>query len=449
MSSVENIVLLVVDSLRKKDIQEDSEIAPYLTSKAEEGVYLEKYYSTAAWTGPAHASMFSGKMPSEHGFTTENTYFEDENILLKEMSDFYSLGLSEIAMASPITGLDKGFNEFIHLNEKSLGGDVWQYIWKNESEFDSRMDKWKYFARECVKNKDISSMKRLFEYIGEKKLSSGGADFNSCDTLELFTYARQELEKERDSFVFMNIFPVHHPYTFDTEDIHAEADFGRIKWCSQSFNHEDYLWRDVNLSKKDLELRKESYRASIRYADRKIEEFVNECPESTVFVVLGDHGELFGEFEWEGSPIIGHQFGTFKELIEVPCFLFSNTEDIPDTNEQELYDHRDIPDIISKIVNDKGKIEGNGIARSEFFGRSALFDQFDEDKSIFPEEFVDLYDRKSFSLINNEFKFDLTTQGEYLWLSQSLTEENQIKGAPPSALKSKADIFYGNSIFEN
>lgn len=80
-----NIVLLVVDTWRKKDFVEDRSIAPFLSEKSEEGLHLENYYANSPWTVPAHASLFSGQLPSEHRTTTENTYFREENKLTSKL----------------------------------------------------------------------------------------------------------------------------------------------------------------------------------------------------------------------------------------------------------------------------------------------------------------------------------------------------------------------------
>ena len=83
-----NIVLLVVDTLRDKDLeQKGEEIAPFLTKMGEENIKIENYYSNASWTAPAHATMFTGELPSSHGTTTENPFFEKENKLVKTMKD--------------------------------------------------------------------------------------------------------------------------------------------------------------------------------------------------------------------------------------------------------------------------------------------------------------------------------------------------------------------------
>jgi hypothetical protein len=57
-----------------------------------------------------------------------------------------------------------------------------------------------------------------------------------------------------------------------------------------------------------------------------------------------------------------------------------------------------------------------------------------------PEGHEEIYRRKSYSLINSEAKYDLTTEGEYAWPLKDLTEENQID--VPEELRKKASMFY-------
>ena len=95
---MDDIVVVVIDTLRAKDIEEKGEtVAPFLEDIKDEGIKLSNYYSNAPWTAPAHASMFTEKLPSSHGTTTENPLFDGENRLVREMKQegFRTAALSE------------------------------------------------------------------------------------------------------------------------------------------------------------------------------------------------------------------------------------------------------------------------------------------------------------------------------------------------------------------
>ncbi len=69
----DHIVFVVIDTLRRDHLPVygyGKETAPFLTRLAERGVVFDATYSTAAWTGPATASIFTGVYPFQHGLIT-------------------------------------------------------------------------------------------------------------------------------------------------------------------------------------------------------------------------------------------------------------------------------------------------------------------------------------------------------------------------------------------
>jgi arylsulfatase A-like enzyme len=344
-----DIILLVVDTLRRKEIDNlGSKVAPFLMS--EEGEYFDNYYSNAPWTPPAHASMFTGKLPSEHGVNEKSIQFDTTNKLLNNLSgDYYKLGLSENGLVSDITGFSRGFDNFEYVKEENKGGEVWKEIWQIDQDFRSRKEKWAYFLKESIKRKDLSSHFRFLSYIKEK-VTDEGPQYNSTNTEEIFKNLQKELEKDRNSFVFCNITPVHNPYTFSKDErqiFFASESEEEILESTENLSPEDHITGERVKTEKILSMRKKAYKAAIRYADKKIENLYSGIPEETILIVTGDHGELLGEQEISGVPITGHHFGTFKELVEVPFFIFKKKGDV-DFKTQEIFNHRDIPRIVQE-----------------------------------------------------------------------------------------------------
>lgn len=442
MSEFQNVVVLVVDTFRNKDIAQDPEIAPFLSEKGG-GIdfFIDSYYSTSPWTGPAHASMCSGLLPSEHGFTTGNTYFKAENNLLRGLDDFHKVGLSEIGMFSDSTGFAEDFDRFKHFSKDKEGGPVWKEVWENDSGFKSSKEKWVTFLKKTVVSRDISSLKRFFGYVVENKILARG-HYNKGYSDEILDEILEETCTERKSFVFANITPAHYPYTFtekEKSEYLSELKSSRVEEVARGFNHEEYLSEEgFELSEEFLKQRREAYKASISHTDSKIKELYLESSEDTVFVVLGDHGELFGEYDIDGKQIIGHHFGTYKELIDVPLFIFSKSS-ISLKLEDGLFDHRDLNRIIKGVIEDDF-VESRKIARSEYFGLKNFYEQFDR---TYPNNLETIFSRKSFSLLNKEFKFDKTSEGCFLWRRKSLTESKRLDDSKvPDELRSKAKIFY-------
>jgi arylsulfatase A-like enzyme len=65
-----DVVLVVIDTLRKDHLPAygyPKPTAPFLTRLAARGVVFDNAYTTAPWTAPATASLFTGRYPFQHG----------------------------------------------------------------------------------------------------------------------------------------------------------------------------------------------------------------------------------------------------------------------------------------------------------------------------------------------------------------------------------------------
>ncbi len=65
-----DVVLVLIDTLRKDHLPAYGyarDTAPFLTRLAKKSVVFENAYTTAPWTAPATASLFSGRYPFQHG----------------------------------------------------------------------------------------------------------------------------------------------------------------------------------------------------------------------------------------------------------------------------------------------------------------------------------------------------------------------------------------------
>jgi hypothetical protein len=72
-------------------------------------------------------------------------------------------------------------------------------------------------------------------------------------------------------------------------------------------------------------------------------------------------------------------------------------------------------------------------------------------KDNYPEAADEIYSRKSFSVINNKFRYEVSSEGNFLWdLSSSPEiEASSDKIKQNKELKSKAEIFYSGKIENN
>lgn len=109
-----NIVLIVVDTLRA-DRARPGNAPPFLASLMARGTTFVAARSPSNWTLPAHASLFTGLLPSEHGATFEHRYLADEAETIAEAigrEGYRTAAFSSNVNVSRTFHLDQGFDEF-------------------------------------------------------------------------------------------------------------------------------------------------------------------------------------------------------------------------------------------------------------------------------------------------------------------------------------------------
>jgi glucan phosphoethanolaminetransferase (alkaline phosphatase superfamily) len=83
-----NIILITLDTVRPDHLSlygYEDKTSPNLDSLAENSVVFENAYSPTSWTLPAHASLFTGKFPSNHNAVKRHQFLDDEHQTLAEL----------------------------------------------------------------------------------------------------------------------------------------------------------------------------------------------------------------------------------------------------------------------------------------------------------------------------------------------------------------------------
>jgi arylsulfatase A-like enzyme len=423
---MKNIVLLVVDTLRAKNLEcygNDETTAPFLSSMADQHIKIEKYYSNSPWTVPAHASIFTGKIPSNHGCTTKSLKFDVDNTLIQHLKDrgYTTYGLSENTLISPVLHFDKEFDKFISLCDEKEG-EVWRKIWLTDDRFDSRLDKWSSFLYRTLKERDMKSLRSFINLLREKiRKRPYTEQYNPTHTKYTLNNAGKAFGEDEPFFLFVNMMPVHAPYTFtekEKDQFLPDLSDAEVQQITGPDTFLDYIEKNEIWTKDNFETREKAYNASIRYTDGLIKNLWEESPDDTIFIVIGDHGELIGEYKFKEYGLINHHFGTYKEALHVPCIVFP-TSDVETSFVP--YDHTDLHHFIRHLSSQDYEQRGKDTVIAEYFGKSEFNKQFN---TQVPTGFEKLYARKSVSVITNEWKYDLASEGSYLWKTKENTEEN-------------------------
>lgn len=125
-----NIIVILIDTLRADHLScygYERQTSPFIDRIAEQGVLYENAISPAAWTPPAHASLFTGAYPSRHGVDHSHLALMPELVPLPEVLRRYgyrTFGISSNYFLGRETRFNRGFDRFIQ---------TWQVVQREEA----------------------------------------------------------------------------------------------------------------------------------------------------------------------------------------------------------------------------------------------------------------------------------------------------------------------------
>lgn len=284
-----NVVVVVLDTLRRDatgsttaatpiDLRRPG-LTPHLDALAAEGVTFRSAWSTAPWTAPSHASMFTGRLPGRHGCTSKHPRLDDGIPTFAErLRDAgYSTGafFSNVWLAKRTTGVLRGFTE----------------------------------QRET--------------FLGHRgKLTSERGDQGGAETLEHLYVWLNSRSAERPFLLFVNFLEPHLAY--DPPGVYRTAalsdlsprDRVEIDWA-HAFNAGLHDPAEVNWSR-IVRL----YAGDCWFADSLLGRVLEriealDMRDDTIVIVTSDHGENLGD-----HGLMDHQFSIDETLLAVPLIVY-------------------------------------------------------------------------------------------------------------------------------
>jgi arylsulfatase A-like enzyme len=245
--------------------------------------------TTAPWTLPAHASLFTGLHKSSHGATDEHRRLEPGRPTLAELLAAAGYATAGFC-ANPWvveTGLTRGFHHF----------------------FDHR-PRVRRLARFTFARQQLADA-----LLGRR--DSGGRRTNLA-----FARWLERLPADRPFFAFVHYNELHLPYRppppCDRLFLNGTP-AGRVRSVNQDCNR--YLAGEVPMDAEDFRILTALYDGDLRYADRLVGQLVEtltRCQrrDDTVLIVTADHGENLGE-----HGLMSHKWVLFDTLLRIPLIL--------------------------------------------------------------------------------------------------------------------------------
>ncbi len=294
------VILIVLDTVRADHLKRfgyPRDTMPALETWAENAVTAVRAVSPAGWTGPAHASFFSGLPVSLHGHhygKSKNVFATDpvDNIawLPRRLAQngYYTVAVTANPFALPSD--DIGFTRVLEPTRRpwdrmSLAGEVDRHIAVLRRI--SEKTRWRMFYVDA---------KRMVGIV-EKSVPKGDGPV----------------------FLFVNFMDAHSPYNPPEEALELNGVRPDRAFCRYD-DHRRLTAQWRRLPPSTQRSLNELYDGELRWIDLNLKALLAWIDEryegEAVVIVTSDHGEELGE---HGR--VGHEFGLSQTLVHVPLFV--------------------------------------------------------------------------------------------------------------------------------
>lgn len=342
-----NILFLVLDTQRVDRLScygYTKPTSPNLDRFAQGATRFNRAIAAAQWTIPSHASMFTGRYPSEHQVLQSYSVLPPEQTTLAERlqaGGYFTAGFCNNPLVGIINnGLRRGFDSF--LNYSGLLTDRPNQAGRNPG----LMGRYRQFFKRCLATllgrvQDAFARSELLLSLSFTPLMvplwqtaisfKGNTAKSLSDAARLLIdrqIDRQTLPPDQPVFAFINLMGVHMPYHPPRSYVarfapHVLEDPAAQRYL-RNFNSDVYGWLAPLAGALD-EPQKATldgmYDAEVAHQDEQLGIFFRKLEESgvlehTLVIICSDHGEHLGEKQF-----IGHSLSVYNELVQVPLII--------------------------------------------------------------------------------------------------------------------------------
>ena len=348
-----NVLLIAMDTVRADHLSVygyHRATSPRLERLAARGIRFDLARSTAPWTLPSHASMFTGRWPHELGVERLGWLDGSRPTLAEHLRSrgYETAGfVANTFFCGHESGLDRGFDTYQDypvgptevLRSSSMGWLLAQTA-----------------SRVC----------------GELAWLLGG-DPGAGITLD---FARKEAgavsaeflswldrKRSRPFFAFLNYFDAHDPY-LPVRDGRIVLDSARKSRAAYAMLRDWQKLQKDELSTADRGLALAAYDECIAALDRELGKLFDELErrgvlDDTLLIVTADHGEQFGE---HGD--FGHGFSVYQAEVRVPLLIHFPRKVPKGHVVREAVSLRDVPSTVLELagLDSRSPFPGNSLS---------------------------------------------------------------------------------------
>lgn len=296
MAKPKNVIFIVADSLRYDSAYVDgSPGVPYLEQN---GIQFSNARSSGCWTLPATSSLFTGKLPHQHGATSQSRWLDVKNptiaTKLKQVG-YKPIQVSANVVTTDIFNVSNGFDE------------VYKTWHISESRHPALLNLVLSLNRPRIRRMILRPKDMVFDRISEDLRQGIIWAQKTCN--DSFDKARQLIKennaKGQGVFMFINVMETHYPYHIaDTFTLLNRTLLGKIHEWKVLFHYlsQSFLKNDKKvLTQEDLNLLRKKQQLAWKLIRDDIDAFCKEMHDGTDNLVIfcSDHGDNFGDQGWQ------------------------------------------------------------------------------------------------------------------------------------------------------
>ena len=349
-----NVLLIVMDTVRADRLSlygYTRPTSPNLAELARRGVRFERAWSTAPWTLPSHASMFTGRWPHELSAGLKGPLDSRYPTLAESLlrRGYVTAGfVANTTYCSAETGLGRGF---LHYEDHILTP--------------SGLLRGTALGRRVL-DKVVVSVRELAAAsgLGAWLCPGNGKAFKDAATINGDFLGWLSGHPDRPFFAFLNYFDAHHPYVLPEG---VDRHFG-IRPETHADDLTLHRWWSLDkrrLPPRDVALARDAYDDCIAYLDAQLGRLFAELDRrgvlaKTLVIVTSDHGEHLGE-----HALFGHASSLYAPEVHVPLVIVGPAEVPAGRVVRELVSLRDLPATVVDLLGatPKPSFPGTSLAR--------------------------------------------------------------------------------------
>ena len=341
MTQKPNILLIVLDTLRRDRLSlygHHRETSPELDTFASNATVFERAVSTAQWTVPAHASLFTGLYASTHQLVEADYQLSDRYHTLAEIlhtEGYHTAGFCNNPLVGVLdNALQRGFMDFYN-----YAGAAPNRPFQTQHQGVRRMlsQRWQDFAR-VVSNQFAHrewlfrlSLHPLLTPIWTRYVNYKGHTGHSVDDVIAYLgqhHAGNTGPDRKPLFTFLNLMGTHLPYrppqdALDRIAPNLRGDRHAYRLMG-AFNADAARWAspaEPPISPEESRVIADFYDAEIVAQDMHLGRLLRYLKtsgalEDTMVIITADHGEGHGDHDF-----FGHSFVVYQELVHVPLIV--------------------------------------------------------------------------------------------------------------------------------